>query len=584
MDSRIRWMRGLWVTGLLLATAGLASAAQAPQPPTLSLDKVKLSQAIRLLMAQNPDAQVLFVDPEGKLADRIVPFIQIQAKSLEDALKQLCRSINVYCRKDEEGIFVISDTPLKAAPQEVVPPAGGAEAPAPAPPAEPPANIETQKISLRFADGQELLKLLLNSSTKLSHEEMLRAKHYDDLDFFPGVVDPATGSWYYPNQAPPIFNPGAGGGGAPQLNSLPTGGNYRAGSQIGGFGGAGGLGGGFGGGGLGGGFGGGGLGGFGGGGLGGLGGGGLGGLGGGGLGGGLGGAGGGGNLVSPNLTILGYPLDNSLIVRGSDDDIAELKTLIRLLDIPPKQLSIKIEQIVVSTTYNQHFAIDWEVINNSIGVTGGNTTLANSAGQLNIGVLMGNWRANLSSAIGRGTVTVVQSLVITTMNNTTATIFQTDTSFVFIPQFSQIQGAGQLTTFTPVAVNIPTIFTALPRINGDGTITMFIPFFLAVPNGVSTGPNGEEIPNSITTFLTSTRRVLSGQTIVVGGLTNARASTANTKVPLLGDLPLVGPIFRSSRKDRADSETLFFFTPTILPDPLEIEGGVQQPASPQSAG
>src|SRR5262245_36254289 len=139
MDSRIRWMRGLWVTGLLLATAGLANATQAPPTPTLSLEKVKLSQAIRLLMAQNPDAQVLFVDPEGKLADRIVPFVQIQAKSLEDALKQLCRSINVYCRKDEEGIFVVSETPLKAAPQEVAPaPGSAAAATNPPPGAEPP--------------------------------------------------------------------------------------------------------------------------------------------------------------------------------------------------------------------------------------------------------------------------------------------------------------------------------------------------------------------------------------------------------------------------------------------------------------
>src|SRR5207249_6256566 len=137
-----------------------------------------------------------------------------------------------------------------------------------------------------------------------------------------------------------------------------------------GFGGGGLGGGGFGGGGLGGGgFGG--RGGFGGGGLGGgglggggFGGGGLGGFGGGGLGG--GGLGGGAGLVPPGLVILGYPLDNSLIVRGTPGDIAELRRLIALLDVPPKQINIKIEQIAVTTGFSQTLNTDWQIVNNDI--------------------------------------------------------------------------------------------------------------------------------------------------------------------------------------------------------------------------
>ena len=80
MNSRIHWMKALWVVIALRGVLGMAHAAQAPQTPaTLNIENLKLSQAIKMLTVSNPDAQVVFVDPEGKLASKVVPFIQIQA-------------------------------------------------------------------------------------------------------------------------------------------------------------------------------------------------------------------------------------------------------------------------------------------------------------------------------------------------------------------------------------------------------------------------------------------------------------------------------------------------------------------------
>ena len=39
-----------------------------------------------------------------------------------------------------------------------------------------------------------------------------------------------------------------------------------------------------------------------------------------------------------------------------------------------------------------------------------------------------------------------------------------------------------------------------------------------------------------------------------------------SRIPLLSDLPIIGPLFRSKQNIRNDGETLFFFTPTLLPD------------------
>jgi general secretion pathway protein D len=135
---------------------------------------------------------------------------------------------------------------------------------------------------------------------------------------------------------------------------------------------------------------------------------------------------------------------------------------------------------------------------------------------------------------------------------------------------NQVQGAGLVTQFQPVQLQAPTILLATPRLNGDGTITMFIPFILSRFLGESVGPDGTRIPNQAFVQLFALRRVQSGQTIVVGGVTSRRESRSVSGVPILKDLPIVGSLFRSKLESRDNNESLFFFTPTALPEAVAI--------------
>jgi type II secretory pathway component GspD/PulD (secretin) len=263
--------------------------------------------------------------------------------------------------------------------------------------------------------------------------------------------------------------------------------------------------------------------------------------------------------------VLSYPLDNSLIVRGDPDAIADLKTVIRLLDIPPIQLQIKVEQIAVTTGAQRSLGFDWSVLNNNIAVQ---SNLGNSgpSGSIAVALATGNFRAQLAALLTSNKATVIQSATLTTQNNVPASINTFSTSYVFIPQNQQIQGAGLVTTFTPVAINIPTSLQATPRVNGDGTITMFIPFQISQQTGESVGPNGERIPNSFTSLIAVVRRVPNGGTVVLGGTLTKNDSESTNRIPLLADLPIVGRLFRSRLISKSDTETLIFFTPTILPD------------------
>jgi type II secretory pathway component GspD/PulD (secretin) len=139
----------------------------------------------------------------------------------------------------------------------------------------------------------------------------------------------------------------------------------------------------------------------------------------------------------------------------------------------------------------------------------------------------------------------VDSLTVTTMNNTPAILFSGTQSYVFLPIQNQVQGAGITTNFFPVPISAQNSLFAVPRVNGDNTITMFIPFQLSRFLGESVGPDGTRIPNLVFTSLFAIRRVASGQTIVVGGLVNRQESESTSGIPVLKDLPFIGKLFRS---------------------------------------
>ena len=61
-------------------------------------------------------------------------------------------------------------------------------------------------------------------------------------------------------------------------------------------------------------------------------------------------------------------------------------------------------------------------------------------------------------------------------------------------------------------------------------------------------------------------RVQDGETIAIGGLTLQQEFATKRKIPLLGDLPIVGELFRSRAKSQVNSELVLFITPHLLTD------------------
>ena len=119
------------------------------------------------------------------------------------------------------------------------------------------------------------------------------------------------------------------------------------------------------------------------------------------------------------------------------------------------------------------------------------------------------------------------------------------------------------TGFTYTTVNYIDVGIKLevtPTVHPDGTITTRIK--PEVSNKTDATPSGN--PNLRSRQAETTLRVKDGQTIILGGLIQREHSKDVVKFPLLGDLPIVGQFFRSTNKEKRETELIILITPKIL--------------------
>lgn len=267
-------------------------------------------------------------------------------------------------------------------------------------------------------------------------------------------------------------------------------------------------------------------------------------------------------LLPEGVEVWPYELDNSLIVRGDEEGIEELKTIISKLDIAPRQIMIEARFVSIATSELQSLGINWSLERMATTFS----TQFSPAGNVLIGYANGNLMANLRANLGNTHGRLINAPIITTMNNVPATImFQTTVPYLSSTSIFNQSGTPTSTSAT-YFLPITSQLWVLPRINNaDDSITVTImPQISDIEKFVSTA-NGD-VPIVNQQVVQTIRRVNNGETIVLGGLIRKEDNTSTDKIPLLGDLPLIGPLFRSSKKTVDDKELLIFLTPTIVPE------------------
>jgi type IV pilus assembly protein PilQ len=143
-------------------------------------------------------------------------------------------------------------------------------------------------------------------------------------------------------------------------------------------------------------------------------------------------------------------------------------------------------------------------------------------------------------------------------------------------------GSRQITTPTFQDVGL-TLAVQVERIDDNGFVTMQVnPEISAPADQIPTGDGGFAT-QIVRRKVTSGRiRLRDSQTLILSGIISERERTTARKVPLLGDLPIVGSLFRSTDKENTRAEVIVLVTPQILDDSDRSNWGYKYNPSPEA--
>ena len=176
---------------------------------------------------------------------------------------------------------------------------------------------------------------------------------------------------------------------------------------------------------------------------------------------------------------------------------------------------------------------------------------------------------------GQGYLEVISRPQIMTLDGIAANILVGE-QFPFVGSFN----STQTSTSSPVDfADIGIHLRVIPTISPDGRILLRVsPTIselreLVNVQVVSTGQGlvGQQAPRIDTIQADTVVNVMDGQTVVIGGLIQHRTRTNERKIPWLGDLPKVGPLFRYTQESNSKRELLIVLTPSVVRSPAEIE-------------
>jgi type IV pilus assembly protein PilQ len=286
---------------------------------------------------------------------------------------------------------------------------------------------------------------------------------------------------------------------------------------------------------------------------------------------------------------------NTLLVLETRERLGEIRNLIARLDVPVRQVLIESRIVIANNDFSKSLGSRFGVTGFSnlgrepVGVTSGsvNTTteIVNnilsgnqnsfgsdrlnvnlpvaSAGRIGFAILGSNYLVDLElsalQAEGRGEVLSTPRVV--TANAMQASIEQG----VEIP-YQEASSSGATSVSFKKAV---LALQVTPQITPDDRIIMD----LNVKNdsrGQDVNSGLGQIPSIDTREVTTQVLVNNGETVVLGGVYQQTQSFSVTKVPLLGDLPLLGYIFRTTNAVNNKRELLIFVTPKILGEGIRV--------------
>ncbi|WP_346775509.1 type II secretion system secretin GspD [Sphingomonas sp. G-3-2-10] len=288
---------------------------------------------------------------------------------------------------------------------------------------------------------------------------------------------------------------------------------------------------------------------------------------------------------TPDLTIQPAPELNAIVVRGTPSAIASIEPLITDLDVRRPQVMIEAAIAEITGDDAEQLGIQLGGGAAALGLrTGAGTSYTNGSGP-SLGAILTVLGVPAGKLLGEGLTAninvtdnfsiLVQALGVSTKSNLLSvpqvTVLDNSPAEIIVGQNvpfvtgSILTDSNSVTPYTTIErQDVGITLRVIPRINAGDTVRLEIS---QEASSIATGLS-VQASDLITNTRTINTTVLAdnGQTIVLGGLVSDDYLEAKRQVPILGDIPLVGELFRSRRESRTKRTLFIFLRPTIIRD------------------
>ena len=267
---------------------------------------------------------------------------------------------------------------------------------------------------------------------------------------------------------------------------------------------------------------------------------------------------------------------NSLLVATATKYQEHVKEVIATLDRPVAQVLIKVLIAEVTHDNSEDLGVDFSILNRrgtaagSPGQTfGTNFGTAAATGGLVVNLLESNVNVTLRALAQAGKLDVLSRPYILASDNQLASItVGSEVPFVTNTRIDSLGGQTNTIQYQDIGI----ILNVTPHINPDGLVILDVaPEISSLTQSSVTISNGVTAPIYAKRSANSRVGIMNGQTIVIGGLMEDRKDSKVQKIPILGDIPLLGPLFQRNQVTKTKTELLIFLTPHVaqMPDVLK---------------
>ncbi|GAA6755984.1 secretin N-terminal domain-containing protein [Thermus thalpophilus] len=252
-------------------------------------------------------------------------------------------------------------------------------------------------------------------------------------------------------------------------------------------------------------------------------------------------------------TVVADERTNTLIVTGTQEDLALVEGLIPRLDQAVPQVNLRVRIQEVQSNLSRNLGIQWNTI------SGGNVVASILSSGLSLifdstrSLASLNVMATLDALQKQGLSRALRDVNQLVLNNQTARLQSGETFFIRRVVNDQVER---------VPFDVGIIVEVTPQITADGQILLNIK--AEVSGNVQRNPVDGDVDRFTKQVVTTTLRVRDGQTVVLGGLTSQETNQTQQGVPLLMDIPLIGELFKQRTNETTEKELLVVINANVV--------------------